>query len=200
MKCNQSHPGFELVTPWTITPRAPKLSNRVLCFYKVIFIDGYILPVDRRSCPAGSCYLSVFCFLFIDVSLVFDSLSHGRIYSSSLSSREENHGFSSGSIRQRIFTKSRRFRLSIVEEVVNIVYERSATSGSNCHCPASNCLYRLLYSNWISWFLQFQFPWSLSIEINVLFCTICSIHWRLPYLPTPLLGQDMTQGQFLSGV
>ena len=24
--------------------------------------------------------------------------------------------------------------------------------------------------------------------------------WQLSYLPTPLLGQDMTQGQFLSGV
>ena len=29
---------------------------------------------------------------------------------------------------------------------------------------------------------------------------IPELHWGQSYLPTPPLGQDMTQGQFLSGV
>ena len=39
------------------------------------------------------------------------------------------------------------------------------------------------------------------MENFVLYCKIKNrIVTFLSYLPTPLLGQDMTQGQFLSGV
>ena len=37
-------------------------------------------------------------------------------------------------------------------------------------------------------------------EITSYFCLARKLIWPLSYLPTPPLGQDMTQGQFLSGV
>ena len=43
-------------------------------------------------------------------------------------------------------------------------------------------------------FVQLQFSMSLSITLHIVFVILLS------YLPTPPLGQDMTQGQFLSGV
>ena len=50
------------------------------------------------------------------------------------------------------------------------------------------------------WVLQVTWPlWLLGHGLLNHHDSILK-HYRLPYLPTPPLGQDMTQGQFLSGV
>ena len=40
----------------------------------------------------------------------------------------------------------------------------------------------------------------LKFDFAILFMQVFHVSFYWYYLPTPLLGQDMTQGQFLSGV
>ena len=48
---------------------------------------------------------------------------------------------------------------------------------------------------------MYAFLYSRIVKVQPEFVVLWPInHCRLSYLPTPPLGKDMTQGQFLSGV
>ena len=77
--------------------------------------------------------------------------------------------------------------------------------GQHCHCPrriGGPCFHSLSSLQFLPRVLPGH--WIGSIRLRIVYASytfegILGIFWRY-YLPTPLLGQDMTQGQFLSGV
>ena len=98
----------------------------------------------------------------------------------------------------------------------NFVYYRSSFMKVRIHNPSGSLHYDLPMILTLGQYICLPFPFfffpllSFPKHSSKLYQLICKIHWTLSLIfnfllsyhiyPTPPLGQDMTQGQFLSGV